>query len=455
MTSAQVDPVDIFVSYRRGDSPGHAGRLQDALRRRFGPEHVFYDVTRIKGGVDFSIAIRDAIERSGVVALVIGPGWERRRFKDWVVSRRDWVEYEVQCARRAGKPVMPILVGDAEMPESLAPAFEFLSTINAVSLRDESWDDDVERLLSRLPEIARTPVAPAPPLPARRPSRRPVIAAALIAIIVLGVWLGPRVARLFDGSQSVPPDAAPAAERGRPPVTDTQSSQPPASPSPAAPRSPSEPSAAVKPAATNRPPTTGTIDVDQFNAVGLVSATRFGLTAKGISDPDGDQLQYIWDFGDGTPPRPAPAKVSKIYDRVNRFAVRLLVTDGKSPEVEAAVTHITVRDLSGTWLLTVKRDPAARYTIPERYLVTLTQQGNQLSGRITPDGSTRSTLLSGSVEHPQLVRFGSESAWWNDDSDSYFYMRVSDLFLMVQMTNEKSGTCGPQVPCVSAFMVKQ
>lgn len=34
----------IFISYRRGDAPGHAGRLYDGLVSRFGGESVFMDV---------------------------------------------------------------------------------------------------------------------------------------------------------------------------------------------------------------------------------------------------------------------------------------------------------------------------------------------------------------------------------------------------------------------------
>jgi len=32
---------DIFISYRREDSAGHAGRLFDRIRERFGDESVF------------------------------------------------------------------------------------------------------------------------------------------------------------------------------------------------------------------------------------------------------------------------------------------------------------------------------------------------------------------------------------------------------------------------------
>jgi len=39
--------VQVFLSYRRGDVPGHAGRLADALRQRLGANSVFQDVVAI------------------------------------------------------------------------------------------------------------------------------------------------------------------------------------------------------------------------------------------------------------------------------------------------------------------------------------------------------------------------------------------------------------------------
>jgi hypothetical protein len=43
----------VFISYRREDCPGHAGRLFDHLRARLDPASVFMDVTDIEAGVDF------------------------------------------------------------------------------------------------------------------------------------------------------------------------------------------------------------------------------------------------------------------------------------------------------------------------------------------------------------------------------------------------------------------
>jgi hypothetical protein len=434
------EPLDIFVSYRRSDSAGHAGRLQDALNRHFGRDHVFYDVTDIEGGIDFAAAISDAIDRADVVAVIIGPRWGRRRLRDRLLPRQDWVLFEIGQARRAGKPVLPIFVGGGSMPASLPAEARFLSTINAFSLRDESWENDVERLIARLPAVARTTVQPAPPLPIPRASRRLIVAGALvIAAGVIGTALV-----ISSWPASVP-------DPGR----DQTASSPPTSTVPSATQAPS--TSPLPPAARdNKPPSTGSIEVDQFNGVGLVAATRFTLKAKDISDPDGDALRYRWDFGDGSAPPPSSPQVTKVYDRVNRFQVRLYVTDGKMPdEVLAAETYITVRDITGTWHLTLRRDPSAAYEVPTSYEVMLTQQGNQLSGRITPTDTNKPTVLTGSVEHPTRVQFGSEHAWWNDDEDAYFDLYVSDGALMIQMMNSRANRCGPQIPCLSALMNKR
>jgi hypothetical protein len=47
----------IFVSYRRSDSQGEAGRLFDDLVKHFGEYMVFMDVAGIEAGRDFRKAI--------------------------------------------------------------------------------------------------------------------------------------------------------------------------------------------------------------------------------------------------------------------------------------------------------------------------------------------------------------------------------------------------------------
>ena len=69
----------VFLSYRREDSAGHAGRLADHLLDRFGAGAVFMDVESIEAGVDFTQAIERAISDSDAVLVVIGPAGSTER----------------------------------------------------------------------------------------------------------------------------------------------------------------------------------------------------------------------------------------------------------------------------------------------------------------------------------------------------------------------------------------
>ena len=75
MESADRDTRQLFLSYRREDSAGHAGRLADHLLDRFGAGSVFMDVESIEAGADFTEAIDRAIAYADAVLVVIGPKW--------------------------------------------------------------------------------------------------------------------------------------------------------------------------------------------------------------------------------------------------------------------------------------------------------------------------------------------------------------------------------------------
>ena len=57
----------VFISYRRGDSAGHTGRLYDGLSAAFGDAAIFVDIDAIDPGVDFSRRIREALATCRVV----------------------------------------------------------------------------------------------------------------------------------------------------------------------------------------------------------------------------------------------------------------------------------------------------------------------------------------------------------------------------------------------------
>jgi hypothetical protein len=144
----------IFLTYRRNDSAGFAGRLADALEAEFGAGSVFRDVDDIRPGEDFIQAIESHLREVGAVLVMIGPNWlatgvdGQRRLDD----AGDFVRQEIQAALASGKPLIPLLVGGATMPPAadLPDAIANLARRQAVVLSDGNWRGDVERLVASL-----------------------------------------------------------------------------------------------------------------------------------------------------------------------------------------------------------------------------------------------------------------------------------------------------------------
>ena len=145
----------IFVSYRRDDSSGHAGRLYDALSHRLGQGSVFHDVAAIDPGVDFGDAIVRALQDCDAVLAVIGPAWidastpaGGRRLDE----PDDYVRIELSTALASDARVIPVLVAGANVPSSadLPEELRALAGRQAVVLHDQTWQQDVDGLVSRL-----------------------------------------------------------------------------------------------------------------------------------------------------------------------------------------------------------------------------------------------------------------------------------------------------------------
>src|SRR5271165_5519330 len=113
----------IYLSYRRMEAGGHAGRLVDYLSRHFGRGSVFRDIDTIRRGEDFAEAIESALNACDVVLVVIGNTWAtstgqdgRRRLDD----PKDWVRLEVAAALRRNVLVVPVLIDGARIPPAYA-----------------------------------------------------------------------------------------------------------------------------------------------------------------------------------------------------------------------------------------------------------------------------------------------------------------------------------------------
>jgi hypothetical protein len=145
----------IFISYRRSDSQGEAGRLFDELVKEFGQQAVFMDVAAIDAGSDFRKAISDSVGNCDVLLALIGPEWLNAA--DEHGNRRldnvaDYVRLEISAALRRDIAVVPVLLRGAKMPraEQLPTDVAELSYRNAVELTHPRWKSDVQVLIKAL-----------------------------------------------------------------------------------------------------------------------------------------------------------------------------------------------------------------------------------------------------------------------------------------------------------------
>jgi hypothetical protein len=141
----------IFLSYRRSNTSGYAGRLADSLEKHFGAGSVFQDVEAIAPGSNFAQTIDAAIARCQVLVVLIGDTWLTERGADGqprLSDPSDFVRLEVAAGLRAGIRVIPVLVRGARMPaESALPDdLKPLVRLQGLELSDTRWDYDVERL---------------------------------------------------------------------------------------------------------------------------------------------------------------------------------------------------------------------------------------------------------------------------------------------------------------------
>jgi Tol biopolymer transport system component len=168
--------LSVVLNYRREDTAGHAGRLYDALARRFGEECVFMDIDAIEPGADFTQAIERAVESCHAFIALIGRRWltvtdatGRKRLE----NPDDFVRLELEAALQRAIRVIPVLVQNADMPSSdqLPSSLTPLSRRHALEIRDSSWQYDVDRLVEALEDVEREAFGPGEPRP--RPRETP------------------------------------------------------------------------------------------------------------------------------------------------------------------------------------------------------------------------------------------------------------------------------------------
>jgi hypothetical protein len=142
----------VYISYRRDDAAGYAGRLYDGLAQALGANAVFMDVESIEIGVDFRVALSRRVAEANVMLILIGPEWlasrdagGRRRIDD----PNDFVRIEIAQALIHERSVIPLLIDGATMPrpDEVPTELRPLTHRQALEMSHRRWDSDLARLL--------------------------------------------------------------------------------------------------------------------------------------------------------------------------------------------------------------------------------------------------------------------------------------------------------------------
>jgi formylglycine-generating enzyme required for sulfatase activity len=204
----------IFISYRRADTSKDAGRIYDRLVDTFGKASVFKNVDNIPLGTDFRDVLKEFIEKSDVMLVLIGAHWLEvdsttglRRLD----NENDFVRFEiVHALTQPHIKIIPVIISPAKAPTvaELPYALQKLLDLNMAYVRDDpDFHTDMTRLIDNLRSIAsyhKTKTIAFRPQPSCLMQLfRMVTILTAVMVIVLGV-----IAAAFVVSQNWNSDAA-------------------------------------------------------------------------------------------------------------------------------------------------------------------------------------------------------------------------------------------------------
>jgi hypothetical protein len=148
----------IFISYRREETAGYAGRLYDRLSDRFGEDRVFMDVDSIAIGVDFTRAVIEAVSACNILLALIGQDWSAitdSEGKRRIDNPDDFVRVEIETALQRDIRVVPVLVDGAVLPQAddLPPSLRPLTRRQALKLSHAGFRSEISRLVAEVDKV--------------------------------------------------------------------------------------------------------------------------------------------------------------------------------------------------------------------------------------------------------------------------------------------------------------
>ena len=150
--------LQCFICYRRRRPWAARSIYKQLLVHQF---DVFFDIDTVEAGDKFPDVITNRLARSHVVFVTIDDEWlvekdGRRPLND----PQDWVRREIEFALNLKIPIIPLLIGDAKMPnaEDLPASLRGLTEFRGVQLHNEEFESDFDKVLRELRRRAEAQV---------------------------------------------------------------------------------------------------------------------------------------------------------------------------------------------------------------------------------------------------------------------------------------------------------
>lgn len=136
----------VFISYRRGPATWAANALRRVIADRFPSASVFLDGASIDGGADWPKRLREALDESAVLIVLIGEGWAtvQKGARLRLDLENDWVRAEIVHGLKHSF-VLPVLIDDAQLPKNrdeLPLCIQPLLDLQALRYRSAPRDED-------------------------------------------------------------------------------------------------------------------------------------------------------------------------------------------------------------------------------------------------------------------------------------------------------------------------
>lgn len=146
--------ANVFLSYRRGDIGWMTSIYREFDRKKYSDIKVFRDIEHIPEGTDFSERLKNEIDKSDVILVLVADVWEERAEKGDLNDPKDWVRKELLYAIKQQKLLLPLFIEDKSFPK-LASEFDELTGKEGARIHSLTIDDDIDKLAKTLRELSQ------------------------------------------------------------------------------------------------------------------------------------------------------------------------------------------------------------------------------------------------------------------------------------------------------------